>query len=313
MTRWTENDVPDQHGRTAVVTGANTGIGYQTALVLALHGADVILACRNDAKAAAAAVRIRAAAPHAGISTVHVDLASQKSVREAAARIETDRIDLLVNNAGGVRGPRRTVTEDGFETTFATNHLGPFALTGLLLDRLLPVPGSRIVTVSSIGHRRGVMRFDDLQLATGFRNSTAYFQSKLANLLFTYELQRRLAAAQARTIAVAAHPGNARTEFGGDLGPVVRFALSPGMSWLTWWFLQSREMGALPSLRAATDPGVRGGEYYGPPGRTQFTGHPERVDSSPASLDITAQQRLWAESQALTGVRYQLPDVTVRG
>jgi NAD(P)-dependent dehydrogenase (short-subunit alcohol dehydrogenase family) len=157
------------------------------------------------------------------------------------------------------------------------------------------------------------MRFDDLQLATGFRNSTAYFHSKLANLLFTYELQSRLAAAHANTIAVAAHPGNSRTDFGGDLGPAVRLLLSPHMSWLTWWFLQSREMGALPTLRTATDPEVGGGEYYGPPGRTQFTGHPECVDSSPASHDIAAQQRLWAESQSLTGVRYQLPDVTVRG
>lgn len=311
--RWTADNVPDQAGRTAVITGANSGIGYEAALVLARHGANVILACRNDAKAAAAADRIRAAAPGARISTVHVDLTSQKSVREAAERIKADRIDLLINNAGAVRGPKRVVTEDGFELTFATNHLGPFALTGLLLDRLLPVPGSRIVTISSIGHRRGTMRFDDLQLSRGFKNSTAYFQSKLANLLFTYELQRRLAAAKAGTIALAAHPGNSRTRFGGDLGPMVRLLLSPRMSWLTWWFLQSSEMGALPTLRAATDPEAGGGEYYGPPGRAQFTGHPERVESSAASHDITAQQRLWAESQTLTGVGYQLPDVTVRG
>lgn len=311
--RWTAANVPDQTGRTAVITGANTGIGYQAALVLARRGANVILACRNDTKAAAAAARITAAVPGATVSTVHLDLASQRSVREAAERITAPRIDLLINNAGAVRTAKRVTTEDDFEVTFATNHLGPFAFTGLLLERLLPVPGSRIVTISSIGHRQGRMHLDDLQLEHGYRNTTAYFQSKLANLMFTYELDRRLRAAHANTIAVAAHPGNSRTEFGVDLGRVVRIAMHPMFTPLTWWLLQSREMGALPGLRAATDPAVRGGEYYGPPGKAQFRGHPERVDSTPLSHDSTQQQRLWAESERLTGVTYPVTDIAVSG
>lgn len=310
--RWTADRVPDQRGRTAVITGANTGIGYRTALVLAHRGAHVVMACRNDDKAAAAAASIRQQAPDARVETVHLDLSSLRSVRAAVDQISVDRIDLLINNAGGIRGSRRVVTEDGLELTLATNHFGPFAFTGLLLERLLAVPGSRVVTVSSIGHRRGTMDFDDLQLEGEFRNSTAYFRSKLANLMFTYELQRRLAAADAPTIAVAAHPGNARTEFGVDLGPAVRAFMHPSMSFLTWWLLQSPEMGALPTLRAAVDPDARGGEYYGPPGRAQFTGHPERVESTPLSHDSTAQQRLWAESTRLTGVTYPLRDVPVQ-
>jgi NAD(P)-dependent dehydrogenase (short-subunit alcohol dehydrogenase family) len=177
-------------------------------------------------------------------------------------------------------------------------------LTGLLLDRMLGVPGSRVVTVSSIGHRRGRMNFDDLHFASGYRYPNAYFQSKLANLLFSYELHRRLAAAGARTIAVAAHPGNARTEFGRDMSRFVRVGMDPRLRALTWWLMQSPEMGALPTLRAAVDPAANGGDYYGPPGRAQFTGYPTRVESSAASHDTEAQGRLWAESERLTGVRY---------
>jgi NAD(P)-dependent dehydrogenase (short-subunit alcohol dehydrogenase family) len=227
--RWTSAEIPDQQGRTAVITGANTGLGFQTAKVLAQHGATVVLACRNLDKAANAAARVRAAAPRATVSTLQLDLASLASVRRAAERLRADhpRIDLLINNAGGVI-PRHRLTEDGFELTLATNHLGPFALTGLVLDRLLAVPGSRVVTVSSIGHRRGTINFDDLHFQRGYRHQAAYFQSKLANLLFTYELQHRLAAAGAATVAVAAHPGNARTEFGRELSPMVRVAMSRG-------------------------------------------------------------------------------------
>lgn len=311
--RWTADLVPDQTGRTVVITGANIGIGYEAALVLAARGAHVIMACRDEAKATAAAARIRQHTPGARIDTVRVDLASQRSVREAAARIDTPTIDLLINNAGGARGPKRVGTEDGLELTMATNHFGPFAFTGLLLDRLLPVPGSRVVTVSSIGHRRGVMDFDDLQMEREFHNGPAYFRSKLANLMFTYELQDRLTAAAAPTIAVAAHPGNARTHFGVDLGPIVRTAMHPALTPLTWWLMQSPAKGALPTLRAATDPAVRGGEYYGPPGRAQFTGHPERVDSIPAAHDPVARQRLWAESERLTGVTYPLSGVPAAG
>lgn len=307
--RWTTADVPDQRGRTIVITGANTGIGFEAALVLARRGADVVLACRNPQRAADARARIASVASAGKVSTLQLDLASLASVRRAAEqlRAEHPRIDVLVNNAGGVR-PRYAVTEDGFEMTLATNHLGPFAFTGLVLDRLLEIPGSRIVTVSSIGHRRGIVDFDDLQAQRGYRFQPAYFQAKLANLMFTYELERRLAQARAqggvRTIAVAAHPGNARTEFGNDMSALVRVAMSPHLRLLTSWLMQSPQMGALPTLRAATDPSVRGGEYYGPPGRAQFTGYPARVESSERSHDVEVQQRLWQESERLTGVTY---------
>jgi NAD(P)-dependent dehydrogenase (short-subunit alcohol dehydrogenase family) len=306
--QWTSADVPDQRGRTVVVTGGNTGLGFEAAQVFAQSGATVVLACRNPDRAEDARARIAAATPAARVSTQRLDLASLASVRRAAEQLRADhpRIDLLVNNAGGVR-PSRGVTEDGFELTLATNHLGPFAFTGLLLDRLLATPGSRIVTVSSIGHRRGTIHFDDLDLEHGYRYQTAYFQAKLANLMFTYELQRRLAASGASTIAVAAHPGNARTEFGRDMSVVTRAVMNPRMRLFTSWLLQSPQMGALATLRAATDPNASGGEYYGPPGRAQFTGYPTRVDSSPRSHDTEAQPRLWQESERLTGVTYPFP------
>ncbi|MFC1440837.1 oxidoreductase [Streptacidiphilus sp. N1-10] len=302
---WTSADVPDQRGRTVVITGGNTGLGFETAQVFAQRGATVVLACRNPERAADARARIAVGAPAAQVSTLELDLASLASIRSAAERLRADlpRIDLLINNAGGVR-PSHDVTEDGFELTLATNHLGPFAFTGLLLDQLLATPGSRIVTVSSIGHRRGTIDFDDLDLQHGYRFQTAYFQAKLANLMFTYELQRRLAASGAGTIAVAAHPGNARTEFGRDMSVVARTVMHPRMRLFTSWLLQSPQMGALSTLRAATDPDVEGGDYYGPPGRAQFTGYPTRVQSSPRSYDTEAQQRLWQESERLTGVRY---------
>jgi NAD(P)-dependent dehydrogenase (short-subunit alcohol dehydrogenase family) len=299
--------VPGQRGRVAVVTGGNTGLGFETARMLAGAGAAVVLACRDLDRAADAAARIRQRQPDAELSLVRLDLAAQRSVRTAAAELRDrhPRIDLLINNAGGVN-PRYQRTQDGFERTFATNHLGPFAFTGLLLDRLLAAPHSRVVTVSSIGHRRGVLDVADLQGDRGYRFQAAYFQSKLANLMFSYELQRRLAAAGVGTIAVAAHPGNARTEFGRDMSALVRVAMSRWLRPLTWWLMQSPGVGALATVRAATDPAARGGDYFGPPGRAQFTGYPVRVDSSPRSHDRAAQQRLWHESERLTGVSYRV-------
>jgi NAD(P)-dependent dehydrogenase (short-subunit alcohol dehydrogenase family) len=308
--RWTEDSVPDQEGRTAVITGGNTGLGFEAARMLAEAGAAIVLAVRNPARGAAAAARIRAAAPRARVDLVRLDLASLASVREAADQLRASypAIDLLINNAGGVN-PRYQRTEDGFERTLATNHLGPFALTGLILDRVLPGPGSRIVTVASIGHRRGGIDFDDLQGDRGYRFQQAYFQSKLASLLFTYELQARLEEAGAGTIAVAAHPGNARTEFGRDMSGIVRIAMSPRLRALTWWLMQSPQVGALATVRAATDPQARGGDYFGPPGRAQFTGYPVRVESSAASHDPEVARRLWDESQRLTGVSYPIAAV----
>jgi len=298
---WTAADVPGQGGRTAVVTGANSGIGFEAAAALARHGAHTVLACRDAGKAAAAAARMTAAAPGATVSLVRLDLASLDSVRAAAAEILAghERLDLLVNNAG-LMWSAYGKTADGFELQFGTNHLGHFALTGLLLQAMLPVPGSRVVTVSSTTHRTGRIDFADLQSERRYRRMSAYAQSKLANLMFTCELQRRLAAAGAPTAALAAHPGVAFTDLTRHLPAVLQSAY-PVVGGL---FAQSAAMGALPILRAATDPAAAGGEFYGPGGLAQAKGYPVRVSPAARSRDEDAQRRLWAESERLTGVSY---------
>jgi NAD(P)-dependent dehydrogenase (short-subunit alcohol dehydrogenase family) len=272
--RWTTDDVPGQGGRLAVVTGANTGLGFETAQVLAARGASVVLAVRNVEKGKQAAARIAAAAP--------------------GATVTDPRIDLLICNAGVMYPPKQT-TDDGFELQFGTNHLGHFALTGLLLERMLPVPGSRVVTVSSVGHRiQARINFDDLQWERSYSRVRAYGQSKLANLMFTYELQRRLSGA-GTTIAVAAHPGFAATEL---------MRHTPVAAVVTPLFSQDAAMGALPVLRAATDPSVLGGQYYGPGGFLGLRGYPKLVASSRRSRDEAVQRRLWTVSEELTGVTF---------
>jgi NAD(P)-dependent dehydrogenase (short-subunit alcohol dehydrogenase family) len=304
---WTEADVPDLSGRTAVVTGANAGLGLQAAHVLAAHGAHVVLACRSLDKAGQAADQIAAASPGASTSMVRLNLASQSSVRSAAEEIRArfPRVDLLINNAGVMAVPYQR-TEDGFELTLATNHLGPFALTGLLLDRL--GAGARIVTMSSIGHLDGVMHFDDLQSERHYDPEQAYEQSKLANLLFTYELDRRLRDAGARVTALACHPGVVLTDLFVNRSRLQRFLLSRAMRIINFWAVQNARMGALPALRAATDPSAQGGEYFGPRRyglrRRFFTGYPAVVDSSARSHDEADQARLWQVSEQLTGVSY---------
>jgi NAD(P)-dependent dehydrogenase (short-subunit alcohol dehydrogenase family) len=312
--RWTAAQVPDQSGRIALVTGASAGLGLETAKVLATHGATVVLACRDLAKAERAAEPIRAEAGRASVRVVQVDLASLPSVRQAAAEVRSSypRLDLLVNNAGVMDVPCQR-TEDGLELTLAINHLGHFALTGLLLDRLLATAGSRIVTVSSLAHRRGVVRFDDLHSERRYDPADAYAQSKLANLLFTYQLQARLEAAGARTTALAAHPGNARTGLWRTSSRLERALLSPRLRLLNSWMVQSAPRGALPILRAAVDPSAHGGDYYGPAGRSEYTGHPTRVASSAGSHDRVAQRRLWEVSEQLTGVSYRLLAPAGRG
>lgn len=299
--RWTEADVPSQAGRTAVITGANTGIGFEAARVLAARGATVVLACRDMAKGEAAADRIISASPQGKVRAAHLNLASLASVQAAARALTAacERIDLLVNNAGLMMPPYAT-TEDGFEQQFGVNHLGHFALTGLLVDHLLKTPGSRVVTVSSLSHRQGNIDFGNLTLAHGYRPGAAYSRSKLANLLFTYELQRRLASAGAATAALAAHPGFARTA----LPRYMRAAARLGTRLIQPVLAQSAAMGALPVLRAATDPRACGGEYYGPGGRLGTKGYPVRVTSSARSQDPALQRRLWEESERLTGVTY---------
>lgn len=298
---WNATDVPDQTGRVVVVTGSNTGIGYHTAAVLADRGAHVVLAVRNLQKGTDAVARIRAASPGADVTVQQLDLSSLESVRGAAGALRAayPRIDLLINNAGVMFTPKQT-TANGFELQFGTNHLGHFALTGLLLEHMF-VEGSRVVTVSSMGHRlMAAIHFDDLHWEQGYNRFAAYGQAKLANLLFTYELQRRLAANSRPTTAVAAHPGSSDTELTRNLPALIR----PVERLVASLAFQSAEMGALPTLRAATDPTVAGGQYYGPDGPGQQRGHPKRVGSSKQSHDAELQHRLWLVSEELTGVTF---------
>jgi NAD(P)-dependent dehydrogenase (short-subunit alcohol dehydrogenase family) len=298
--KWTAADVPDQTGRVAIVTGANSGLGFDTAAVLADKGAHVVLAVRNLDKGKEAASRITSKSLNAIVSLQELDLTSLDSVRKAADQLRADypRIDLLINNAGVMYVPTRETTKDGFEMQFGTNHLGHFALTGQLLDNLLPVEGSRVVTVSSVGHRiMARIHFDDLQLERKYNRVEAYGQSKLSNLLFTYELQRRLSAKGTPTIAAAAHPGFADTELMRHLPDFI-----PAFLWRP--FAQPADMGALPTLRTATDPGVQGGQYYGPDGLGGAQGHPKLVESSAQSHNEDLQRRLWAVSEELTGVTF---------
>ncbi|SNT58116.1 NAD(P)-dependent dehydrogenase, short-chain alcohol dehydrogenase family [Streptosporangium subroseum] len=305
--RWTADKIGDLRGRTAVITGANTGIGFETAKVLAERGATVVLACRDTAKAEAAAVRIGGA-----VTTLRLDLASLTSVRQAADDLRTrhPRLDLLINNAG-IMIPPYGRTEDGFELQFGVNHLGHFALTGLLLDLLLEVPGSRIVTVSSNGHKRGDLHVDDLMWERRkYRRMAAYAQSKLANLLFTYELQRRLAATGARTIAVAAHPGGSRTDLMRHSPLHNRLGTNRLLAPVVSKLVQDARLSALTTLRAAIDPSARGGDYYGPDGWGEWTGFPVHVESTARSHDLDLQRWLWTESERLTRVTYPISEQT---
>ena len=301
-TKWTAADIPDQSGRVAVVTGANTGLGYWTAEMLADKGAHVVLAVRNLDKGKDAVDRITAKSPKADVALQQLDLTSLDDIRKTAEELRAahQRIDLLINNAGVMYTDKAT-TKDGFELQFGTNHLGHFAFTGLLLDRLLPVQGSRVVTVSSIGHRIiAKIHFDDLQWQRSYNRVAAYGQSKLANLMFTYELQRRLAAKGAPTVALAAHPGGSDTELTRNIPRL----LKPVVDVVWPMFSQSAEMGALPTVRAATDPSAQGGQYYGPDGIGEQRGYPKVVKSSKQSHDEAIQRRLWTVSEELTGVTY---------
>ena len=297
MSAWTADDVPDQTGRSVVVTGANSGIGFHAARVLAERGAEVVLAVRDITRGEAAAGRMRGA-----VQVRRLDLADLASVREFAAGAP-ERIDLLVNNAGVMALPERR-TVDGFEMQLGTNHLGHFALTGLVLERLLRGRDPRVVTVSSGLHKRGRIDFDDLQGERSYDKWAAYNQSKLANLLFAYELQRRASAAGLPLRSLAAHPGFAATNLwsGGRSSSSLseRFAARSGKL-----IAQSDKMGAEPTLYAATAPGIRGGAYAGPGGFHEMRGHPKLVDSSPASKDEATARRLWEASEDLTGVRYE--------
>ncbi|GLH98211.1 oxidoreductase [Phytohabitans aurantiacus] len=291
---WGDDDVPSQAGRVAVVTGASAGIGFATARALAERGCHVVLAVRDLARGADAAARIGGST-----AVVRLDLAALDSVRAAAAELTGThpKIDLLINNAGAWSATRAE-TRDGFELQLGVNHLGHFAFTGLLMGALLATPGSRIVTVSSVSHRGGAMDMADLQMRQNYRHTAAYARSKLADLLFAFELHRLLARADAATASLAAHPGGVWTGLFRGANPALL------VHTLGRLVTQSPERGALATLRAATDPEASGGEYYGPSGIGELKGAPKTVRANAKAHDQALARQLWDESERLTGVAY---------
>jgi NAD(P)-dependent dehydrogenase (short-subunit alcohol dehydrogenase family) len=306
-TPWTANDMPDLAGQTIIVTGGNSGIGYEAALQFARHNANTILACRNLDKANSAAKQIAASYPSAKVEVMELDLSSLASIRRFADAFHQShrKLRALVNNAGVMALPYRK-TEDGFEMQFGTNHLGHFALTGLLLDTILATPDGRVVNVASGAHRIGRIRFDDLDWKRGYYKWFAYGQSKLANLLFTLELQRRADAAGTKLLAVACHPGYAATNLQ-SAGPRMTGASAMESFWsmMNRIVAQSAAMGALPTLYAATAAGVRGNDYIGPVGLTEMWGYPGKANPSAAAKDPAVASRLWEVSEQLTKVHYK--------
>ncbi len=311
-TAWTHEDIHDLTGQTIVVTGANSGIGFEATLHLAGKGAHVVLASRNEEKATAAIAKIARRFPHAQTSFIRLDLADLSSVQSFAdAFLENhDRLDVLINNAGIMAIPKRKTT-DGFEMQLGTNHLGHFALTGLLLPRLLSTENSRIVNVSSMAHRFGKIRFDDLHGDRTYDPWKAYGQSKLANLLFTYELDHRLRTQHADTIAVACHPGYSATNLQAVGPQMSNSSFMERMSALgNQVVAQSAYMGALPTLYAATADDIAGGDYIGPDGAFEMRGYPKKVKSNARSQSVETGRKLWEVSARLTGIHYDIPNPT---
>ena len=305
MSGWTADQIPDQTGRLAVVTGGNSGLGKITARELARHGARVVIAARNRGKGETAAREIREAVPGAQVEVRELDLSSLESVRAFAADFADGAaaLDLLVNNAGIMQTPPSR-TAEGYELQLGTNHLGHFALTGLLLEALARGSAARVVTLSSNEHKGGHIHFDDLQLERGYAPRKAYQQSKMANALFGIELDRRLRAADSPILSVLAHPGYSATNLQ-STGPtgMSAFAMRIGNALLA----QTAERGALPQLYAATAPGVRGGQYFGPSGFQEMRGDPTEVQAVPEARDPEIARRLWTVSEELTGVTFTLP------
>jgi len=290
--------VPDQTGKSVLVTGANTGIGFEAARLLAQRGARVLLGCRSQAKAQAAMARIKTACPTADVSPVALDLASLASVRAAAQAMNADEsVDLLINNAG-VMMPPRSLTEDGFESQFGVNHLGHFALTGLLLPELMARPGARVVNVASSAHKFGRIDFDDVHADRSYRAGARYGMSKLANLLFTFELQRRLDALGSDMRSIACHPGGADTDLARHFPKTFYAAIRP----LARLMINSPAEGALPTLRAATHAQALGGEYFGPAGLFEIARSAVKVAPGTQARNEADARRLWDLSIELTGV-----------
>ncbi|CAA0081533.1 3alpha-hydroxy bile acid-CoA-ester 3-dehydrogenase 1/3 [Halioglobus japonicus] len=297
MKGFTAADVTDQTGKTIFITGANAGLGFEAAKVLAGKGARVLIGCRSQSRASQAVADIRAAHPDADIDIIALDLASLDSIKSAAAAVEKEaQLDVLINNAG-IMVPPYELTTDGFESQFGVNHLGPFALTGLLLGKLRSTPNARVVSTASIAHKTGKIFFDDINAEKRYNRVTRYSQSKLANLLFGYELQRRLSAINADTISVIAHPGIADTELS-------RYVPGPLKLWMPIMMplLNNAAEGAWPTLLAATGEHVEGGDYYGPSKLFESSGPAVKVKSTPASHNEDTARRLWELSIEMTGI-----------
>jgi NAD(P)-dependent dehydrogenase (short-subunit alcohol dehydrogenase family) len=301
-TPWTAAQIPSQAGKTALITGANSGIGYQAAVELARHGARVLLGCRNATKGADALQRLKAEVPGAQAEVVELDMASLASIRGLAAAF-AGPLDLLINNAGVMALPRRELTVDGFERQFGTNHLGHYALTGLLMPHLLGAAAPRVVTVSSIAHRRGKMEFDNLQGERKYAPRDAYNRSKLSNLLFARELEKRARAVGSKLVSIPVHPGVSRTNIiANGMAPTgLKAKVIDAVAALV---MQSDAAGALPTLYAATAPTAVGGEYIGPDGFLGIKGAPVVEQPKPQALDEGVAAKLWAVSEELTGVVY---------
>ena len=303
MAKWTASDIPSQKGRLAIVTGTG-GLGFEDALALARAGGEVVIAGRNPEKGAAAVARIRNDVPGATVRFERLDLASLKSVADFGERLRSERgsLDLLINNAGVMVPPERQETVDGFELQFGTNYLGHFALTGQLLPLLRKGRDARVVTLSSIAARNGAIDFGDLNAEKDYKPMPVYSQSKLACLMFSFELQRRSEASGWGVASIAAHPGISRTDL---LHNAPGRWSAAGMARTFLWFLfQPAWQGALPTLFAATSPDTKGGAYYGPDGLSEGRGYPAEAKIPPQALNAAAAARLWDVSQVLTGVAF---------
>ena len=299
--KWTTSNIPDQTGRVAIVTGSNTGIGYETALALAKKSAHVVLACRSQAKGEEAIEKIEASQPSGNVELMLLDLSSLDSVRAFAGAFNAahGRVDLLINNAGVMIPPFGT-TAEGFELQIGVNYIGHFALTGLLFDKLVATPTSRVVTLSSIAHRQGKIDFDtltgeDLQNGADYKPTIAYMQSKLADLMFAIELQRRLTEEGWGTTSVAAHPGFTATDLQRHSGLWNR---------LVGFWSNDPPQGALPTLYAATSPDAEPGGYYGPDGFYEARGYPAPSKVMPRARDRQVARRLWSYAERATNVRF---------
>jgi len=303
--KWTAEQIPAQTGKTALVTGANSGIGYQAAVELARHGAMVLLCCRSKAKGDAAMAKLLTAVPEAKVRVAVLDMASLASIRAFAENFLAGgwALDILVNNAGVMALPTRELTVDGFERQFGTNHLGHFALTGLLMPALLKAAAPRVVTVASLAHRNGKIVWDNLQGEKKYVPWDAYNASKLANILFAKELQRRAQAAGSKLLSIPVHPGVATTSIL-ENGPGLKDVKARLVKLLAPVLFQSDEAGALPTLYAATSPDAKGGEYIGPDGFQAFKGYPTVEQPKPQALDEATGKKLWIVSEELTGVVY---------